>query len=328
MAFLIHYLYMKRILSLCLILSLCPLLFSQSVRNVVSGISTTAYKNKITVSWNLPPASEGSAVTSLMVYRANKPFTSVEDIKKSTPAAYLGQGSVSFVDSVKDAREYYYAVICCVSKGVSINTELYYDEELDARPLSSESDPYYILLPGVNATVNGQKMQFISKKEYTPLPREEESRIYGDNQMRDQPLPYIDVLGDEEKREKQISPSTEASVRDLFGKKKEITKELLEPYIFEEDMLSPSGGDEYLLFEILKTTFIQEKFHEAVKLLTQFTLQNRNPQVLARAGFYLGQSYYYTQNFPMALTEFLNLEETYPSLAHKWIESTLTLFEK
>ena len=38
---------------------------------------------------------------------------------------------------------------------------------------------------------------------------------------------------------------------------------MLSPYVFEEDLISPDGGDDYLLFDVLKTTFIKRKYADA-----------------------------------------------------------------
>ena len=97
-------------------------------------------------------------------------------------------------------------------------------------------------------------------------------------------------------------------------------------HIFEEDLVSPAGGDEYLLFEILKTYFIKKQYTESITALRSFLAQNRTKSVADRASFYLGESYYYTGNFPAALTRFLALEDTYPELTRRWIDSSLDLF--
>ena len=97
-------------------------------------------------------------------------------------------------------------------------------------------------------------------------------------------------------------------------------------HIFEEDLVSPAGGDEYLLFEILKTYFIKKQYTESITALRKFLAQNRTKSVADRASFYLGESYYYTGNFPAALTRFLALEDTYPELTRRWIDSSLDLF--
>ena len=318
---------MKKIFSAVIFLFLIQTLNAQSTRSIVSGIKTEAFRSKINLSWILPKKAEGTSVTALLIYRDTRPIENTDFFKKNKPVATLPPSTTSYADEVRDTREYYYAVICSVAEGDFGETDLYYDEELDAVPESVESKPYYIILPGVNATVTGEGIKLSSKKEFTPLPKENKNRTYSENQMRDLPLPFMDILGDEAEHQKTISREAEDSARSLFEGRRKVQKEFLEPYIFEEDIISPNGGDEYLLFEILKVSFIKRDYKKSVQLLSRFTLQNRNEKVLERARFYLGESYYFEQNFPMALTEFLSLKDAYPSLSHKWIESTLTLFE-
>ena len=91
-------------------------------------------------------------------------------------------------------------------------------------------------------------------------------------------------------------------------------------------MTEPSGGDDYLLFDILKTTFIKKKYGECSEKLIKFLGQNRSKDVTNRAIFYLGECYYYTGDFSKALGQFLLLEDVYPALSRKWSESTLDLY--
>lgn len=322
---------MRKFLTICIIFFVTvSITAAQTAKSIVSGIYTTSSSNRISVNWNLPRKNDTVSIASLYVFRNTRPIESVNFLKENAPVAVLPPNSLAFVDPVKDTREYYYAVICVLSENSSgTDEELYYDEELDEKIPEEKKVPYYVLLPGVNATVNGAKVKFVTKKEFSKLPPEDNFKTYEDNQLRDRPLPFMDILGDEAGHERKVSPSAQKKAEELFKKNKtEVNTEFLEPYIFEEDIVSPSGGDEYILFEILKNTFIQEKFDDAVKLLTRFTLQNRNREVIKRARFYLGESYYFMQNFPMALTQFLSTEEDFPSLSHRWIESTLTLFER
>ena len=313
---------------------------AQSARPIVTNINAYGSSStKITVTWNLPQKTEGSTIRSLVVYRSPRPLIDVSSFAKLTPIATLPMGSVSYTDLVPDKREYYYAVLTITAPGTyETDSELYYDEELDALPSTDESGTTYtVLLPGVNATVKGTKVKTRSQKN-SNLPEqvpEQKDREYSKNQLRDQPLPFIDVLGDgEEIHVSQISPEAHRKALELIGKKngdsakkKRLAQALLEPYVFEDDLMSPPGGDEYLLFEVLRTSFIQKKYSDSISALTKFLGQNRSLSVSNRAHFYLGESYYFSGMYPEALSEFLLVEEAYSALSRKWIESTLTLYQ-
>ena len=61
-----------------------------------------------------------------------------------------------------------------------------------------------------------------------------------------------------------------------------------EPYVFEEDLISPDGGDDFLLFEILRDSFIQKKYSKSEEQLKKLISTNRAKSVTERAKFYLG----------------------------------------
>ena len=83
--------------------------------------------------------------------------------------------------------------------------------------------------------------------------------------------------------------SARAQARLLAGSAETMHK-MLSPYVFEEDLISPDGGDDYLLFDVLKTTFIKRKYADAVNA-------------------------------------FLYAADAYPSLAKKWIDSSLDFMQ-
>ena len=208
--------------------------------------------------------------------------------------------------------------------------ELYYDEERDAPPSLNGGTPYLVLLPGVNTTVescriNGNKA-ISSDTTNAILPPTEKS--YDAGELREQPLPYMDILGNTEGLAGgKISVSAEEQVLSLIStveKKKAIP---LEQYIFAEDMLSPDSGDEYLLFDVLKNSFIKKNYVKATKDLQRFLAQNRSQTVTDRAHFYLGESFYFCGDYPSALGQFLLLNDTFPTLTNKWIKSSLDLYQ-
>lgn len=243
--------------------------------------------------------------------------------------AKLPRGTVSYSDKVTTSQEYYYAVISLVSQNNSEAQEenLYYDEELDSVKDEEATKRVSLVLPGVNATVFGAKAE-IKKRAAKVIPekKEEPKKTY-ENKMREQPLPFVDILGDSDSRQSTISDKAKTQVKDLL-KAKRNSRELsvLDYHVFEEDLVEPSGGDDYLLFDILKTTFIKKKYGECREKLVKFLGQNRSKNVTNRAIFYLGECYYYTGDFSKALGQFLLLEDVYPALSRKWSESTLDLY--
>ena len=123
-----------------------------------------------------------------------------------------------------------------------------------------------------------------------------------------------------------MSDSTYMIAREL-GNDSEIRKNIIsEPYIFEEDLVSPDGGDAFLLFEILRTTFIQKKYKEAEAALERLIGTNRTKDITNRATFYLAETYYFSADYKNAAQTFLKVYDVYPAAAKRWLDSTLDLY--
>jgi len=316
-------------------------------RPMVTNISCAPYSsNKIIVSWAVPKEIKGSSsgfyISEILVYRNTKPMTSYKDVDELKPLAKLPASTTSYRDTLSDFRNYYYAVVSIIKeveekKDIPFKQEnihggeLYYDEELDGSLDSKNGKIYPMILPGVNASVTGVK---VSGNKYAPeqaLPIPEKKQ-YSQGEMREQPLPYMDILdenGSPKKKKGQISKEANKKASSLIRETKSTNSEqpeLLSLYVFSEDVVSPSGGDEYLLFEVLKGNFINKRWKMAAKDLEQFLSQNRSQAVTNRANFYLGECYYFMGQYPKALNQFLLLKESHPALARKWSKSALDLY--
>ena len=304
---------------------------AKGTRPIVTAICAKPYsQTKILVSWTLPQASEDLSIDSLLLYRSLRPIASASDIQAMAPIASLPAGTSTYQDSVSDYREYYYAVISMTRTGYHEQTDLFYDEELDIKPESGPQTAYIVVLPGVNATVDGTRAKSpVAEIQGTEtLSESAKEKLYNKDELREQPLPLIDILSAEEKHKSVISKNAELSALALVGGKQTHAKQpLLEPYIFEADLVSPTGGDEYLLFEVLRTTFIQKNYIASISALKRFLAQNRSKAVTDRANFYLGEAYYFSGRYKYALEQFLYLEDTYAPLSRRWIESTIEHYD-
>lgn len=257
----------------------------------------------ITLSWELPD-SPAPAITGLLVYRSTKPVASYYDISDSEPVAKLSGETFFFSDSVNDFKDYYYAVIARTDSGL-----------------------YDIVLPSINATVNGAHLKIPQKtdteEEKTASAKE---TIYSSDGMRTTPLPFLDFV---ERQNSSVKLSDEMYlIARRLGKSYSAPENRInEPYIFEEDLISPDGGDGFLLFEVLRTTFIQKKYQESAAELERLIRTNRTQSVTARATFYLAESYYFSGDYKNAAKTFLKVYDTYPAAAKRWIDSSLDLYE-
>ena len=98
------------------------------------------------------------------------------------------------------------------------------------------------------------------------------------------PLPYLSII----EGINQKSDISEKTINNLpLQDKNTNDDEYIHPYIFQEDLYTPDGGDDFILFEILKNYFIQEKYDQAFISLQHLTKTNIDEKVLNRAIFYM-----------------------------------------
>lgn len=282
--------------------------YSQT-RPIATDINTIpAEGGKIKITWSSPASSEPK-ITGFAVYRDSKQISSYDQLNSQKPVAELASDVNVYFDAVPDSREYFYAVISLTENGA-----------------------YSIILPSINTTVYGVKTAVSQsakntsgkqppKQETSPLPKTAPSK-----KMREIPLPTLG-LAETPKQKNIIGPKALAAAKSL-GKDYTGRKNIIEnPHIFEEDMVCPEGGDEYVLFKILKNYFVKNDFQRTVSELTEFLNVHRSDSVTNRAFFYLGESYYFSADYQNALFNFLTVKEQYPALSKKWIDSTLDLIE-
>ena len=287
---------MKKIICSLITIAISTLLFAE--RPIVRDIQARAGSGKkIRISWQLPQNPE-PALYNLFLYRTTEQITSYNQLEGLEPLVKLGPDSSAYTDQVEDFRNYYYTVITETEKG-----------------------PYDVVLLSFNSTVTS--VHLVGKRAVSePAEKIDYETVYPDGTLRKTPLPYLDIiegLG----AEPLISDKTSASVTSLAGKSNKSSQNVLTPYIFEEDLVSPEGGDAYLLFEILKTSFVTKKYKEAVDKLNQLIGTNISDETRNRASFYLGEAQYFNHNYEEAVRSFVKVQQAYPTLSKRWIEASL-----
>lgn len=287
--------------SLFFIFSLISNVFSQVNKPIVQNISAKLLDtNKIEITWSIP---EKFNATNLFIYRNVKPFSTVEQLYQLKPIAKLTPNSNVYVDNVSNFRTYYYLVLASISK-----------DEL-----------YDIILPSVNATIKGVKITKQNEKSDSNNILLEKN--YAPGVMRELPLPYLGNISDLTKKPNKLNKNVIEAGKSLELKTRQTKNKKLSPYYFEEDLVTPLGGDDYFLFEILSNSFIKENYANSITEFQDFLSVNRSESTTNRAVFYLGQALYYSENYRHAISMFLFVEEVYPALSRKWINSSLDLYK-
>ena len=289
---------MKKFLSILALLIISLPLFA--TKPVILDIQARASKGtKINLFWVLPENPD-QEITKLLIYRSTTPITRYSQIKNLTPIAELPGTETGYTDSVKDYKDYFYAVITVTDK------------------------PYEIILASMNSTVNGVHLKLQTKQPQAPKKQEEE-KLYTNGTKRETPLPYLDMI-EGMNEDSSISEATVQSTTE-FSTSKKSESEILTPYFFEEDLVSPDGGDDYILFDILKNTFVQRKYSEADAQLKKLVKRNISESVQNRAYFYIGESEYFLGNYEEAVKAFIQVSHVYPLQTYRWINACMDKIE-
>jgi hypothetical protein len=95
------------------------------------------------------------------------------------------------------------------------------------------------------------------------------------------------------------------------------------PRAFLQDLEIPAGGEESALRSIAQGSFAKRDWLLSRTDLLRYLSLPRSAENKARARFYLGQTYYFTNNYREALMEFLLVQSLHPREANEWIEAVL-----
>ena len=268
-------------------------------RPVCTAISAKkAGVNKIQLTWQIP---EDFNAASIAIFRSTSQIEQKSTISAEKPIAEVPAHTNTYTDTLKHFGDYYYALIARDKEGNLFN----------------------MLFPTVNATAKA--VSLIPPDDYLEIEPENEAQ-YVPGFLRELPLPYLDLISDLDITPTKLSQKAKDEGKNLAGKYAVKKPKLLSPYIFEEDMIASPQGDDFFLFESLKTYFIKKDYKGSVKDLRTFLSITREPYVTTRAVFYLAQSQYYCKNYRKALELFLFVEDELPELSKKWIDSTLDFY--
>ena len=273
------------------------LLFAE--KPIVRDIQTEAGKgNKINIFWTMPENPE-KEISSLLIYRDTRQIASFAQIKNVKPIAQINPDFSGYTDIVKDYNDYFYCVLA-LTKDSTV--------------------PYDLILLSFNSTVKGVHIS-VNTQQKEPQKQETE-KLYYEGTLRETPLPYIDIVENSIQPEPTVSEEAAFAAQTLTNKSKK-REPILKPYIFEEDLISPDGGDDYLLFEILKQYFVQKKYDAAIVQLNKLAGTNIKENTRNRVYFYIGECEYLTGEYEKAVKSFVKVQDVYPTLARKWINSSL-----
>ena len=288
---------MKKAFSIISLLFFSFILFAE--KPIVRDIQAEAGKgNKINIYWTLPENPE-KEISSFLIYRDTRQIASFSQIKNLEPIAQISSNFSGYTDSVKDFIDYFYCVLAITKDSTS---------------------PYDLILLSFNSTVKGAHIA-VNSQQKEPQKKETE-KLYYEGTLRETPLPYIDIVENSIQPNPTVSEEAAFAAQTLTNKSKK-KEPILKPYIFEEDLISPDGGDDYLLFEILKQYFVQKHYEESIVQLNKLAGTNIKETTRNRIYFYIGECEYLTGEYENAVKSFVKVQDAYPILSRKWINSSL-----
>lgn len=288
---------MKKAFSILGLLFFSSILFAE--KPIVRDIQAEAGKgNKINIFWTLPENPE-KEISSFFIYRDTRQIASYAQIKNISPIAQIDSNFSGYTDLVKDYNDYFYCVLA-VTKDSSV--------------------PYDLILLSFNSTVKGVHISMNTQQKEPQ--KQEKEKLYYEGTLRETPLPFIDIVENSLQPEPTVSEEAAFAAQTLTNKTKK-REPVLKPYIFEEDLISPDGGDDYLLFEILKQYFVHKNYDEAIVQLNKLAGTNIKDSTRSRVYFYIGECEYLTGEYEKAVKSFVKVQDVYPTLARKWINSSL-----
>lgn len=288
---------MKKAFSILGLLFFSSILFAE--KPIVRDIQAEAGKgNKINIFWTLPENPE-KEISSFFIYRDTRQIASYAQIKNISPIAQIDSNFSGYTDLVKDYNDYFYCVLA-VTKDSSV--------------------PYDLILLSFNSTVKGVHISMNTQQKEPQ--KQEKEKLYYEGTLRETPLPFIDIVENSLQPKPTVSEEAAFAAQTLTNKTKK-REPVLKPYIFEEDLISPDGGDDYLLFEILKQYFVHKNYDEAIVQLNKLAGTNIKDSTRSRVYFYIGECEYLTGEYEKAVKSFVKVQDIYPTLARKWINSSL-----
>ncbi len=290
---------MKKTFIIITILATFLLSLNAQNKPVVQDIQATPSKGtKVYITWTLPQNPE-PPINKLYIYRDTRPVSSYNQLSTSVFLAELPPDSLSYTDVLSDFNDYYYVVIA------------YTDRPMD------------LILVSMNSTVEGVHLIAPEEKDIEAKKKTEE-KLYTDGAMRETPLPFINyVEGQGRNDDNYISSQALESISSLSRSTVKSSSSRVSPYFFEEDLVSPDSGDDFLLFDVLKTTFVQEKYEESILLFNKLNGTNISESVRNRLYFYMGQAYFFMGDFEEAAKYFVKVAHVYPLQTKIWMNYTL-----
>jgi hypothetical protein len=263
---------------------------------VVKGLSVSNLAASVEGNGVIITFSAEDRTRAMVLYRSVRPLKQARDLV----GAVIVQPGIAapFTDYPVPGIPYYYAII--------------FEDELTKGTAA--------LYPGMNATVQAVE-----------VPPGEVGLSSSDRDIRSLPLPMISLATaapgmnafTETLAPAELSPEASKALEDLSAVRKKASP-AKSPKAFSQDLEAPGGGEEYALRSIVQTAFLKKDWNACRDALASYLSLPRSSASEARARFYLGQCYYFLEQYREGLFEFLSAQSVYPVESAEWIQASLS----
>lgn len=239
-----------------------------------------------------------------LLYRSAKPFTQYSDVL----TAFLIKDHLTspYVDYPPSGVPCYYAIL--------------YEEDIRSGQAA--------IYPGNNATVNPVQLGaqgaqgFSGAPAYSPIPAAPQQKTYLDpgagyfSTVRTPSPLSAESAQVAESLRTQTEPAPVVP-KSSFGIN-------MEPRVFNQDVQNnAASGEDYDLGVIVRGSFFRKDWGIARMELQRYLSVPHSQNAAARAHFYLGQCYYFTEDARSALNEFMAVHSLFPDEVASWVQAAL-----
>ncbi|MFA6506027.1 MAG: hypothetical protein WCT14_08010 [Treponemataceae bacterium] len=269
---------------------------AKSNEKKISGVSAQVQGDSVRISFR-----SSSTVSNILVYRSASPLAETRDLLDAVIVQSAPASVAPVIDYPVPGIGYFYALISeddlkagriAIERGINATSV----------PVEVPAGRYRVGLPGPPSDIRSMPLPIISLDAAMP------SGTFG-------PLPPANPT--------QLSSAAAKAVAELIGSVRPIKLTERRPRAFPQDLETPSGGEEYALRSIVQGTFAKKDWAESAKQIVRYLSLSRTPASEARAHYYLGQSYFFSNRYSEALFEFLLAQSQYYAEGQEWIDAIL-----
>lgn len=241
----------------------------------------------------------------LALYRSTVPLRGYDSLATATRIAVVDSIQRRHVDYPVPGVPYYYGAFDTA--------------EVEAQALTVETsenvlrEPVQVRISAGQPTVD---MPPRVSRRGTPLPLlrlETRSVTSGSGELARIPAPQ------------SLTPPTREALDKILVSAGEQPPPTMEPVILPSERVLDARGTAATLTEIVQEQFSKGNYRESASLLSNLLSITLEPDLAARARFYLGQSKYFTGEYRNAFLSFLLAEQRYHTEATPWMDRILQI---